>query len=127
MKIFFIMLCLGLSACVTEKKEPESVFLKPEVDPSGIVASKVTVHCHVQAPGKTKKVDCAHTSVKVTNLVAKTFITETFKGGSALVNFGKDVYVVEVTTSNCSTVRTFNGLMAGMVIDAYFDPPCGLK
>jgi hypothetical protein len=126
--IFVILLGLIFAGCVSEKKQPDREFLKPTADPaSGIVATKITVHCHVQQAKSKKSTPCSQMSVKVLNQVTQKSTTEAYKSGSATVVVGHDVYIVDVATSGCQTVRTFNGLMAGMIIDANFDPPCGLK
>jgi hypothetical protein len=128
-KTFILMLTLlALSRCVTEKvATPEDTQFLKVGNEAGPVATKITVRCHVQN-GKTKKpTGCASMTVKTTNQVTKATNSENFKSGAGLATVGRDVYVVDVTTSNCLVTRNFVGLMAGMTVDVYFDPPCGVK
>lgn len=116
-----------VSACVTEPKNEEQTYLKYDPSAAGnkIAPTKITVHCHVQKAKSKRTTPCAETKVKILNQVSKATHTENFKKGSGVVTVGNEVYTLEVSTSSCSVVRNFSGLMAGMSIDAYFEPPCG--
>ena len=127
------LIVLGVFAavgCVTDKKqEDDGNYLRMQAEnQGGPAATKVTVRCNVQNPKSKKPTPCSQLTAKLTDLASKAFIGEsTFKGGAGMITVGRDVYAIDVTTNNCSTVRNFKGLMAGMVVDVYFDPPCGTK
>jgi len=127
---YWIILCLLLAACVTEKKqEDDTQFLRATPDSSsGAMPTKISIHCNIQY-GKTKKpAPCPLVNVKITNLTAKSITSESsFKGGAGSVIVGRDVYALDVSTSNCNTVRNFKGIMAGMGVEANFEAPCGTK
>ncbi|MBC7372160.1 MAG: hypothetical protein H7326_11375 [Bdellovibrionaceae bacterium] len=124
-----VAVCLMFTGCVSDKKqEDDGNYLRMQSDPAGgPVPTKVTVRCNVQNAKTKKSIPCKETNVKITSLSSKTQTNESFKGGSGVVTVGRDVYALDVTTSNCSTVRNFKGLMAGMAVDVYFEPPCGTK
>ncbi|RYZ89297.1 MAG: hypothetical protein EOP06_09530 [Proteobacteria bacterium] len=132
LKMWFVKSVVGLCtlfallACVTESKEPKDNYLKPASDPgTGSIASRITVRCHVQLAQPKKTTPCSQTSVVVSDLSSSVQSKSAFKGGAGAVDAGRNVYRVDVSTVGCPMVRSFNGIMGGMAVDAYFERPCG--
>jgi hypothetical protein len=145
----------AMTACVTETKAPDNTPYHPSKscktkedcalaatlgsNSGPIVAQKTSVKgnepipghivigCHIENPKTQKSRPCDLAEVKMTSDLTKESKKFSYKVERFPAPAGQDVYTIDVQTKGCDTVRTFKGVMAGMMIDAHFDPPCGTK
>lgn len=145
MKLFKFLLSIllptvSISACVTEKKEPENS--KPyvatlaqdkvlrELPPTTkgeSLPGSIVIRCRSKYDKDPKSTVCGATTVKLLNEITKAATEHSFKGDKATlpVTAGTS-FSVEVKTKGCTEKRAFSGMIGGMILTAQFEN-CAVK